>query len=72
MLVVIAVLNSALAAYYYLRILGYMYMVRPKRELKLVPRLGAYTFTLVLTSVAILLIGALPAGMLNLLLAALP
>jgi NADH-quinone oxidoreductase subunit N len=71
-LVVIAVLNSALAAYYYLRILGYMYMARPERELKLVPRLGAYTFTLVLTSVVILLIGALPAGMLNLLLAALP
>jgi NADH-quinone oxidoreductase subunit N len=72
LLVVIAVLNSALAAYYYLRILGFMYMSRPERELQLVPRLGAYTFTLVLTSAAILLIGTLPAGMLNLLFAALP
>ncbi|MFH1010807.1 MAG: NADH-quinone oxidoreductase subunit N [bacterium] len=72
LLVVVAVLNSALAAYYYLRIIGYMYMVRPEHELKPVPRLSGYAFTLLLTSFLILLLGSFPAGMLNLLLAALP
>lgn len=72
LLIVIAVLNAALAAYYYLRIIAYMYMVRPEREALPVPRLGEYTFALVLTSVMILLIGSFPAGLLNLLLASLP
>jgi NADH-quinone oxidoreductase subunit N len=71
-LVVIAVLNSALAAYYYLRIIGYMYMARPEHEVKPVPRLAGYAFTVVLTSFLVLLLGALPAGMLNMLLYAVP
>jgi NADH-quinone oxidoreductase subunit N len=72
LLVVIAVLNSALAAYYYLRIIGYMYMAKAEYEAEPVPCLGGYTFAIVLTSALILLVGLFPAGVLNLLLAAIP
>ena len=72
LLVVIAVLNSVVAAYYYLRIIVLMYMTRAEREMATVPSFGGYTLTLVVTSVLVLLIGSLPGGLLNLLLAALP
>jgi len=58
-LVVIAVIFSAVSAYFYLRIVMYMYMREPKAEVKLVTS-PAMNLTLLVTAVAILWIGIFP------------
>jgi NADH-quinone oxidoreductase subunit N len=63
-LVVIAVIFSAISAYFYLRIVMYMYMKEPKVEVKLTtsPSTG---FALAVTTAAVLLIGVLPSFLID-------
>jgi len=60
-LTVIAVLNSAIAAYYYLRVIVYMYMREPEGEgLSVAPSLaGGLALTIAL--VGLVLLGLMPA-----------
>ena len=63
-LVVLAVLCSAIAVYYYLRVLVYMYMRDPQgepREANLTPALGAFAVAMMVTMT--LQIGILPSKM---------
>jgi NADH-quinone oxidoreductase subunit N len=64
-LVVIAVIFSAISAFFYLRVVMYMYMREPKAEVKLTtsPALG---LALTLTAVGVLVIGILPGKLLAL------
>jgi NADH-quinone oxidoreductase subunit N len=57
--VVIAVIMSAISAYFYLRIVMYMYMREPKTELRLATS-PALSLALLLTTVAVVGIGVLP------------
>jgi NADH-quinone oxidoreductase subunit N len=58
-LVVLAVLNSAVAAYYYLRVVIYMYFREPEGETSLL-RSGPAAFALVVAFLLVLAIGILP------------
>jgi NADH-quinone oxidoreductase subunit N len=64
-LVVIAVIFSAISAYFYLRIVMYMYMREPKEEVVLTtsPETGV---ALAVTTVAVLTIGVFPSALLEL------
>lgn len=64
-LVVIAVIFSAVSAYFYLRIVMYMYMSAPKTEVKLATSTGTNVVLLV-TVVAVLVIGVFPSFLVNL------
>ncbi len=61
-LVIIAVLNSAVSAYFYLRVLVYMFFEAPTPAIiqKSVFSSSAVTATLVITSVGVLLLGIFP------------
>jgi NADH-quinone oxidoreductase subunit N len=60
-LTVIAVLNSAIAAYYYLRVIIYMYMREPEGEgLSVAPSLAG-GLALAIALVGLVLIGLMPA-----------
>jgi NADH-quinone oxidoreductase subunit N len=63
-LVIIAVIFSAISAYFYLRIVMNMYMKEPKETVQLStsPGLG---LALLITVVAVLLIGVLPSAVVN-------
>ena len=60
-LTVIAVLNSAVAAYYYLRVIVYMYMREPEGEPVAVAPSLAGGLALALAIIGILLLGVMPA-----------
>jgi NADH-quinone oxidoreductase subunit N len=64
-LVVIAVLFSAVSAYFYLRIVMYMYMREPQTDVKLTTAPGV-NLALTLTTTAVLLIGVLPGTLIDL------
>lgn len=63
-LVVIAVIFSAISAYFYLRIVMYMYMREPRQTVALStsPAIG---LALTITAIAVLVIGVLPTGLVN-------
>jgi NADH-quinone oxidoreductase subunit N len=58
---VIAVLNSAIAAYYYLRVVVYMYMREPDGEPLAVAPSFAGGLALAIALVGIVLLGVIPA-----------
>jgi len=64
-LVVLAVIFSAISAFFYLRVVMYMYMREPKAEMPLTTS-PALSLALVLTTVGVLLIGVLPGKLLAL------
>ncbi len=64
-LVVIAVIFSAISAYFYLRIVMYMYMKEPKTDVSLTTSFSNGV-ALAVTTVAVLVIGVLPASLLEL------
>jgi NADH-quinone oxidoreductase subunit N len=59
-LAVIGVLNSAVAAYYYLRVLMYMYFKEPIKELGKIDMSPAYVVVMLVSVVAVLYLGILP------------
>jgi NADH-quinone oxidoreductase subunit N len=63
-LAVVAVIFSSISAYFYLRIVMYMYMREPKGEVELSTSAPA-SVALAVTVVAVLLIGVLPSGVIN-------
>jgi proton-translocating NADH-quinone oxidoreductase chain N len=62
-LAVLAILNSALSLYYYLRIVSYMYLKEPAGP-KMAEPMG-YAAALVLTLIAVLWIGVFPQGFID-------
>jgi NADH-quinone oxidoreductase subunit N len=60
-LTVVAVLNSAVAAYYYLRVIVYMYMREPEGEVVAVAPSLAGGLALSIALVGIVLLGLIPA-----------
>lgn len=62
-LAVLAILNSALSLYYYLRIINYMYLKEPAGPKISEPK--GYTAALVLTLIAVFWVGILPQGFVN-------
>jgi NADH-quinone oxidoreductase subunit N len=63
-LAIVAVLFSAISAYFYLRIVMYMYMKEPKTEIALSTS-ASTGIALAVTVVAVLLIGVLPSGVID-------
>jgi NADH-quinone oxidoreductase subunit N len=63
-LAIIGVLNSAVAAYYYLRVLMYMYFKEPERELGPIDFSPAYVIVILISIAALLYMGILPRGVL--------
>jgi NADH-quinone oxidoreductase subunit N len=59
-LVIIGVLNSAVAAYYYLRIIVVMYMREPREEIPVAPVPAGLGFALALSLAATIYLGILP------------
>jgi NADH-quinone oxidoreductase subunit N len=64
-LVVVAVIFSVISAFFYLRVVMYMYMREPKTEVELTTS-PALSLALVLTTVGVLVIGVLPGKLLDL------
>jgi len=66
-LVVIGVVNSVLAAYYYLRVMVYMYMREPVAGAPVATpmRSGTVSTVLVLCAIAVLLLGLVPGSLLD-------
>jgi NADH-quinone oxidoreductase subunit N len=64
-LVIVAVIFSAISAYFYLRIVMYMYMREPKVEVALSTSASA-GIALAVTVLAVLLIGVFPSGVIGL------
>lgn len=64
-LVVVAVIFSVISAYFYLRIVMFMYMKEPKTEIALSTSTST-GIALMITAIAVLIIGILPAGVINL------
>jgi NADH-quinone oxidoreductase subunit N len=64
-LVVVAVIFSAISAYFYLRIVMYMYMKEPKVAVSLTTSPGT-DVALGITTIAVILIGVLPSFLLEL------
>jgi NADH-quinone oxidoreductase subunit N len=63
-LVVIAVIFSAISAYFYLRIVMYMYMKEPKETVQLTTT-PEINFALAITVAAVIIIGILPSAFVN-------
>jgi NADH-quinone oxidoreductase subunit N len=63
-LVIIAVIFSAISAYFYLRIVMYMYMKEPKETVQLSNSNGL-SLALVVTAAAVLIIGVMPSFVVN-------
>lgn len=59
-LAVIGMLNSAVAAYYYLRVLMYMYFKEPIKELGKIDMSPAYVVVMLVSVAAVLYLGILP------------
>jgi len=66
-LVVIGVLASAASAYYYLRVMVYMYMKQPKEEVTLVKPKLVYSVSLVLLAALTLYFGVMVGGVMEML-----
>lgn len=64
-LVVVAVIFSAISAYFYLRVVMYMYMREPKEEVRLTTS-PAVNLALAISTAAVLLIGVLPSSVIDL------
>ena len=62
-LAVIGVLNSAVAAYYYLRVIMYMYFKEPARELGKVDMSPLYVVVMLVSVVALFYLGMFPRGL---------
>lgn len=62
-LAVLAILNSALSLYYYLRIVSYMYLREPTGPK--MPEPKGYVFALILTMIAVFWIGIFPQAFIN-------
>ncbi len=63
-LAIVAVIFSAISAYFYLRIVMYMYMREPKEHVTLSPSAPA-GLALIVTAIAVLVIGVLPSGVID-------
>ncbi|PYX95268.1 MAG: hypothetical protein DMG71_09935, partial [Acidobacteria bacterium] len=61
----IAVINSAIAAYYYLRVIVVMYMREPRDDAPLAPLPAALGVALAVCLAATIYLGVLPGGVLN-------
>jgi NADH-quinone oxidoreductase subunit N len=70
-LAIVGLLNSAVAAYYYLRIITLLYMAKPERETTVVQP-APYRFALVISSLLILIIGIFPEQFLRIITLAVP
>jgi len=64
-LVIIAVLNSVISAYYYLRVVKVMWFAEPASPEK-VPSSGALRVALALTSLGVLFVGVMPSWLIKL------
>ena len=64
-LVIVGAINTAISAFYYLRVVVTMYMREPEEELEFKPYPSTLVIGLVLAAVGILLIGILPSLLLN-------
>ncbi|HTZ95553.1 MAG TPA: NADH-quinone oxidoreductase subunit N [Terriglobales bacterium] len=64
-LVIIGVMNSAIAAYYYLRLIVVMYMREPKREVPVTPIPAGLGTALAISLVATIYLGVLPGRVLD-------
>ena len=65
LLVIVGAINTAISAFYYLRVVVTMYMREPEEELEFSPYPSTLVIGLVLAAVGILLIGILPSLLLN-------
>lgn len=63
-LAIVAVIFSAISAYFYLRIVMYMYMREPKHDVKLSTS-ASTGLALVVTALAVIIIGVLPQGVID-------
>ncbi|MCY4568803.1 MAG: NADH-quinone oxidoreductase subunit N [Candidatus Poribacteria bacterium] len=64
-LVIVGAINTAISAFYYLRVVVTMYMREPEEELPFASYPGTLVVGLVLAAIGVLLIGILPSLMLN-------
>ncbi len=64
-LVIIGALNTAISAFYYLRVVVTMYMREPEEELEFSPYASTLVIGLIIAAVGVLLIGILPSLMLT-------
>ena len=64
-LVIVGAINTAISAFYYLRVVVTMYMREPEEELSFASYPGTLVVGLVLAAIGVLLIGILPSLMLN-------
>jgi NADH-quinone oxidoreductase subunit N len=64
-LTIIGVLNSAIAAYYYLRVIVVMYMREPKDETPMIPMPAALGVSLAVAVAATIYLGVLPGRVIN-------
>ncbi|RKU09374.1 NADH-quinone oxidoreductase subunit N [Candidatus Poribacteria bacterium] len=64
-LVIIGAINTAISAFYYLRVVVTMYMREPEEELEISPYASTLVVGLILAVIGVLLIGVLPSLMLT-------
>jgi len=64
-LVIIAAINTAVSAYYYLRVVVTLYMKERRVELKVLPYSGHLVIALIIATAGVLLVGVLPSQILN-------
>ena len=64
-LVIIGAVNTAISAFYYLRVVVTMYMREPEEELEFSPYSSTLVIGLIIAAIGVLLIGILPSLMLN-------
>ena len=64
-LVIIGAINTAISAFYYLRVVVTMYMREPEEELEFSPYASTLVIGLIIAAVGVLLIGILPSLMLT-------
>lgn len=64
-LVIIGAINTAISAFYYLRVIVTMYMREPEEELEFSPYASTLVIGLIIAAIGVLLIGILPSLMLN-------
>ncbi len=71
LLVIIGLLNSAVAAFYYLKIISIMYMAKPEGDVE-IPQPVGYKAVLAVSAILILAIGLFPEQLISAMLIALP
>lgn len=65
LLVIVGAINTAISAFYYLRVVVTMYMREPEEELEFMPYASTLVVGLILAVIGVLLIGILPSLMLT-------